>query len=124
MTSYILTIEEKPTYLHARVTGTNSVENVLSYLAEVHAACVQQNYSAVLIEENLSGPSVDLTSIYEIVSARSHYTTPQLRRIAYVDMNPEHDAARMKFAETVAVNRSVNVRLFSTLQEAVGWLTE
>jgi hypothetical protein len=40
--------------------------------------------------------------------------------IAYVDVNAEGDL--MKFAETVAVNRSLPVRVFSTVGEAERWL--
>jgi hypothetical protein len=35
---------------------------------------------------------------------------------AYIDVNPEHDMGTMPFAETVAVNRAVNVRLFSQIR--------
>jgi hypothetical protein len=44
--------------------------------------------------------------------------------IAFVDTNPEHDAARMRFAETVAVNRGVRLRVFPTVGEAEKWIQE
>jgi hypothetical protein len=47
---------------------------------------------------------------------------PAILRIAYVDTNPEHDPKTMKFAETVATNRGVNVRVFSGLEDAEKWL--
>jgi hypothetical protein len=43
-------------------------------------------------------------------------------KIAYVDINPEHNANDMEFAEDVAVNRGVFVRVFSTIHEAEQWL--
>ena len=75
-----------------------------------------------MIEENLSGPGTDLVSIYEIASEGSRYAALQFRRIAYVDVNPEHDVARMQFAETVAINRGVSIRHFTTVAEAEAWL--
>jgi hypothetical protein len=39
------------------------------------------------------------------------------------DVNSDHDSSRMKFAETVAVNRGVNVRIFADVREAANWLT-
>jgi hypothetical protein len=32
---YQLTVNEKPTYLHAIVTGSNTMENVVGYLQEL-----------------------------------------------------------------------------------------
>jgi len=40
--------------------------------------------------------------------------------VAYVDVNAEGDL--MKFAETIAVNRSVPMAIFSTVADAEEWL--
>ena len=45
-----------------------------------------------------------------------------ISQIAYVDTNPEHDASLMSFAETVALNRGIGMRLFATVAEAETWL--
>jgi hypothetical protein len=45
-----------------------------------------------------------------------------VRRVAYVDLNPEHSAANMEFAKTVAGNRGLDVRVFATVAEAEAWL--
>lgn len=42
--------------------------------------------------------------------------------MAFVDGNPRHDAANMQFAENVAVNRGVNVRVFPDVAAAREWL--
>ena len=47
---------------------------------------------------------------------------PAIRYIAFVDTNPEHDFAAMEFAETVAVNRGVNVRVFRDVPSAREWI--
>jgi hypothetical protein len=44
-------------------------------------------------------------------------------KIAFVDVNPNHDQGLMKFAETVAVNRGVQVRVFRNVPAAEQWLT-
>ena len=121
MSTYQLTIEEHPLYLHAKVTGTHSAENALRFLRETHEACVQRGYSAVLLEMNLSGPSLDLTSIFGVISQRSAEAT-KLRKIAYVDAS-QRDPEKMRFAETVAINRGVNVRLFQDLDQAKQWMS-
>jgi hypothetical protein len=78
----------------------------------------------VLIEEDLKGPSLGVMDIYEIISKGSSQVRLAISTIAYVDVNPEHDMDRMKFAETVAVNRSVRIRLFTSVAEAARWLEE
>lgn len=120
--SYQLTIEKKPAYIHFRVVGPNTPEVVRAYLADVYDTCAQGEYPAILIEENLAGPGLGLFDIFEVVTDNSEKTWPYIRRIAYVDLNPDHSPPDMKFAETVAVNRGVNVRVFPSVREAEAWL--
>jgi hypothetical protein len=47
-----------------------------------------------------------------------------LKRIAYVEGGSEHDPQEARFAETVARNRGVNVRLFWAVEDAEIWLCE
>lgn len=119
--SYALSLEEQPSYLHAKVSGTNSAQNAHRFLVEVHEAWVQRNHSAVLLEMNLSGPSLSVLSIFTIISERAPYAHG-LKRIAYVDTGSGHDREQARFAETVARNRGVNVRLFPTVEAAEAWL--
>lgn len=120
--AYHLTIEELPSYLHATLSGTHSAENALRFLEDAYEACVKRGHSAVLLEMNLSGPSLDLASIFGVIMQRSTDAV-KLRKIAYVDAS-ERDPDRMKFAETVAINRGVNVRLFRDLDSAKQWISD
>jgi hypothetical protein len=54
--TYKLTIDQKPTYLHAIVTGCNGRENVARYLEEIRHECIARRCFRVLIEERLEGP--------------------------------------------------------------------
>lgn len=85
-------------------------------------ACLAHGCSRVLVEENLQGPSVGLVTIFNLVSRKSQGAWAAVDQFAYVDVNPAHDQPAMKFAETVAVNRGLNVRLFSNTTEAAAWL--
>jgi hypothetical protein len=118
---YRLTIAEFPTYLHATVTGTHTPANALRFLQEAHAACVERGKTDVLLEMNLTGPSLDTTSIFRVISERSGDAL-KLRKIAYVDAS-SRDPEKMRFAETVAVNRGVNVRLFQDVAKAKEWMS-
>jgi len=119
---YQITIESTPRYLHVRVTGENSREAVLGYLAEVNRACVEQQRTNVLIEEDLRGPSLDMLEIFRMVADRAGAPGTMPLRVAFVDVNPAHDTSRMQFAETVAVNRGLQLRVFARAEDAAAWL--
>ena len=122
MKPFRVTLMEESGYLHARAEGPRTPENVLKYLGEVHAACVKDGHTAVLLEMNLEGPSLDAGDIYRVIS-RGSAEAQGLQRIAYVEASVENpDKAR--FAETVALNRGVNVRLFADVESAWRWLTQ
>jgi len=120
--TYKLTIEPGPAYLHAIVTGRNSRDNVARYLEEILRECTARNCFRVLIEERLEGPRLGTLDVFEIISEGSCRTFGILKAIAYVDVNAEGDL--MHFAETVAVNRSVPVKVFPTVDDAEKWLLE
>ena len=121
--SYQLTVDKKPGYWHFCVTGPNRADVVRAYLADIYYACAQGECTAILIEENLAGRGLGLFDIFEVVTEGSEKTWPYIRRIAFVDANPEHSRPDMKFAETVAVNRGVNMHLFDNVGDAEAWLT-
>jgi hypothetical protein len=120
--TYELTIDQKPTYLHAIVTGRNSRENVAHYLEAIRRECRARRCFRVLIEEHLDGPRLGTLEVFEIASEGSSRAFGMLEAIAYVDVNAEGDL--MPFAETVAVNRTLPVTVFSTVAEAENWLVD
>jgi len=119
--SYQLQVIEKPTYLHAIVTGQNTVENVGGYLQEIARECEARKCFEVLIEERLTGRRLETWDVYQIASDNSALARGVFRAIAYVDVNAGGDL--MKFAETVANNRGIPMNLFKTVAEAEAWLT-
>jgi hypothetical protein len=121
MDDFSLEFHQKATYLHAVVTGKNSKENVLNYLKEVLRECASRNYSKVLIEERLGGPRLGTLDVFSVSSEGASKALGKLKAMAYVDINAEGNL--MKFAETVAVNRGLPVRVFSTVAEAEKWLS-
>jgi len=116
---YHLAVEIHGTYVHAKVTGEHKPENALRFLKEAYEACVKNAKDSVLLEMRLEGPTMGTGNIFSVVQQRSE-PGRELRRIAYVDGG--RDPEKAKFAETVARNRGVNVRLFPTVEEAKKWL--
>lgn len=120
--SYDLTISKKQNYLHAKVQGQNSEENVTRYLEEVVQACKDAECRRLLIEEQLEGPRLGAFSVFEIALEGSLKTIGLFSAIAYVDIRAEGDS--MLFTETAAVNRGLPIRAFRTVTEAEEWLVD
>ena len=122
MNNYTLHIENRTTYLYATVTGENTLTNVLSYLDEIYDACIQHKCVNVLIEENLKGSNLDTFDIFVVVSKNFARALSLGLRLAYVDLNTEHNKRGLKFAENLAHIRGVNVQLFYETEKAIAWL--
>lgn len=116
---YVLAFEEFPEYLLARVTGERTAQDLLRYLEEAFAATLAAGRSKVLLEMHFSGPSLSSSSIVNVISLVVHDAL-KLAKIALVEATCGDQA--LAFAETVALNRGVNARLFHSVGEAAGWL--
>jgi hypothetical protein len=120
--NYELTVIPKTGYLHAIVTGQNTPQNVTAYLSELLSEVRVQGCPYVLLEERLEGPRLGIADVFEITSEGSQRAIGAIRALAYIDVNASDDT--MKFAELVATNRSMPVRVFSAVAEAERWLRE
>lgn len=121
--SYSLNIEFKEQYLHITVNGENTLANSLSYLDKIYKACIQYRCSNVLIEEHLTGPTLDTYDTFVIVAKNIHRAKTIGARLAFMDKNAEHSKRELRFGENLAQIRGLNVRLFfDNTQEAIGWL--
>lgn len=117
---YQLTIVEKPTYLHAIVTGDNTAATVAGYLQELQRECESRQCFNLLIEENLKGRRLETWDVYQIASESSARARGVFNAIAFVNVNAHGDL--MKFAETVANNRGIPMSVFATVADAEQWL--
>ena len=118
--TFQLHIEQKKDYLHVKVTGENSLENVALYLDQLVDECETRNCGRVLVEENLMGPRLGFSDIFKVASESSIKALGKIKALAYVDVNAEDDS--MLFAELVAKNRSVPVKVFKSVAEAESWI--
>lgn len=119
---YTISIEYNGRFLLCNVEGDNTIDNVIHYLNDVHQAMEEHRCGKVLIIENLSGPGLNLLKMYQIILTAKKTVLSLPHLIAYIDSNPEHDHSSLKFAETVALNRFINMRLFTTVNMASDWL--
>lgn len=119
---YELVLIEHPGYLHAIGKGPRTPDNAMRFLQESGEACMKSGYGNLLLEMAFTGPQLESSKIFEVVKARSAAGS-RLSKIAYVDAARDNPA-RPQFAETVARNRGVNVRLFDDVASAQAWLAE
>jgi len=120
--SYTLSFTHKPGYLHAIVTGLNSKENVMHYLEDVFRECKDRGCARLLVEERLEGPRIGTFDVFQIAAEGTDRVRGHFKAIAFVDVNARGDL--MKFAETVAVNRGLPVKVFSSVSDAEKWMME
>jgi len=120
--AYELKIEQKAGFLHCLVTGSNTAENVTRYMQEVMQECAARRCPRVLIEERLVGPRLGTMEVFTMVTAGSKRFHGLLEALAFVDLNA--DAGVMRFAEDVAVNRGIPVKVFRTVEGAEKWLQQ
>ncbi len=120
--AYDMKVMPEDGYLHVVVTGDDTPEDVAGYLDQIRRVCAERGLSKVLIEEDLTGPQLRTMEVYDVINAASEGVAPAIRSIAFVDTNPQHAFAPMEFAETVAVNRGVHVKVFRDVPAAREWL--
>jgi hypothetical protein len=119
---YELTIIPKIGYIHAVITGQNGPTAVVGYLNELLSEIRIRGCPFVLVEERLEGPRMSMAEVFEVVSRGSEAALGSIKSLAYVDVNSADDT--MKFAELVATNRTIPVRVFATVREAERWLQD
>jgi len=120
--SYDLEIIREKGFIRARISGVETLQNVLSAWREVAGACNTHKCSRVLCEGSLRGPG-PVVDIYEFGRKFLAIGMPPGTRIALV--SDEENYRKMKFAETVVSTRAAVVpRVFLNVDEAVAWLRE
>ncbi len=115
-------IGERRGYLHARVAGTNTADNVSFYVRRLFEACIARHCTALLIEANLQGPSLPLLTGFDIIDARLAQAPGALTKIAYVDLNPAHDRWRLEYVKDRMAREGIDMRLFSSADAARCWI--
>ena len=116
---YKISFALHPDYLHATVTGMNTAENVASYLKDIIAESERTGCYRVLVDEQLEGPRLEASDVFEIASTGAIKALGLFQAVAYVD---PHMGDMADFAETVAINRGMPVKFFTSVDRARAWL--
>jgi hypothetical protein len=119
---YLFSVEERPDFLHVRISGVNTADNVRRYLRDTYEAAARTGIRSVLIEEDLRGPAIGAVEVYRVASDASAQTSPIIQKIAYVDLHASRSPSNIELAVAVARDRGVNVRAFDAVSAAEVWL--
>lgn len=121
--SYQLDVIRTGDYLHIKVSGENSAEAVAGYLHDGLALSQNTGCPFILVEDGLTGPDLDLEVVFEITSQASAAAQSAVKKVAFVKTTPGHDRSLVRFAENLAANRAVDLRVFPTIAAAEQWIT-
>jgi hypothetical protein len=120
-TAYRFRVEKKPAYVHISGSGTHSAEDLRRFLTDAARAAAASRCDSVLLELNFTGGSLDFGSLYPIIRERAA-DAKHFKRIAFVDVNPQHRVDRAEFVELAAIQLGVNVQRFQCVADAHEWL--
>ena len=118
--AFDLKFAEKARYLHAVVTGDNTKDDVVGYLHALMHECRLRGTTRLLIEERLTGPRLGPVDVFDIAAQGSTEAAGIVQAIAFIDVHAVGET--MKFAENVAVNRGLPIRMFAAVVDAEAWL--
>jgi len=118
--SYTIKFEHRAGYLYAYGHALkDSFDTSLGFWSDIATYCKDNKFTKVLVEEDFATDN-SMTEMYEIV-IRGHELGFTGVKIAFVDRHPEQMNTNL-FGETVALNRGLVVKVFSSAQEAEEWL--
>ena len=121
-TDFTVSFEQRDGYLYAFVRGQkDDLEVSKSFWAQIHSKAVELKSKAVLIEEDFPNQptTIEMFKLAQFATELFKDGT----KVAHVDKQIS-DIDLNKFGETVGVNRGLNVRVFSKIQDAEKWLKE
>ncbi len=117
---YQLRFKRRPEYFYAHLTAEeDSLELSVAYWKEVAQECKKIKCRKLLVEEDIPKNAISLFDMYEFVN-KVVFELLNIN-IAFVDIYIDQMEAN-KFAELVATNRGVSVKVFNNFADAEKWL--
>lgn len=120
-------IQQKEGFLNVRVTGRFSLAEANDGLIRIFEAVARHGATRVLVDcSDLQGSITTMENFAhatfgaEMMDEFSELGVSRTTRFAYVTVGAFSDPR--KFAETVAVNRGLDVRTFDNVDDALQWL--
>ncbi|MCU0610644.1 MAG: hypothetical protein MUE60_02515 [Candidatus Eisenbacteria bacterium] len=115
-----MTVERHHLHLRAIVRGNGSFALSPSNVDDLLHAAREELASAVLVDAREAGQAAGIVEWFTVADTLAHRRPPTLRSAALVVCAGQLRDAR--FAELVARNRGLNLRVFEDDRAAVEWL--
>jgi hypothetical protein len=115
-----LQIEEMPDYLAAKFTGAGAAEEIWRQFELIAKHCKRANKNKLLLDSTETRGKTSLADRYRLGDEADIFMYYKLIKVAYVGRPEQLDPKR--FGEMVARNRWVNVRVFTSVEDAEKWL--
>jgi len=115
-----LQIEAMPDYLEAKFTGAVATEEIWRQYELIAIHCKRANKNKLLLDITDTYGDLSLAHRYRLGDKAETFMFYNLIKIAVVCRQEQLDW--QKFGEMVARNRWVNVRVFTSVEDAEKWL--
>lgn len=120
--SYELEIVEKSGYVVAVLKGVRTPETLLAAAARTTTFCSERQISHLLIDLKGMTGRLDTLETFDIAGHELPRQKAVRRVLRSVILDHPENVERLRFFETVAINRGLNVKVFSDEDQAVEWL--
>jgi len=119
---YELRIIEREGFATAILGGVRTPEALLAAAAQATAFCGEREISRLLIDVRSMSGSLDTLETYDVAGRELPRQRAVRRVLRSAILDRPENIERIRFFETVAVNRGLNVRVFADEAPAVEWL--
>lgn len=119
---YQLELVKKNDFVVAVLGGVRTPETLMAAAAKTTAYCREHGYSRLVIDiRNMAG-GLDTLETFEIAGHAIPKQTAARNLVRSVILDLTENIERIRFFETVAVNRGFNVKVFDDEERATEWL--
>ncbi len=120
--NYELKMIEKDGFAAAVLEGVRTPDTLLAAAAQATAFCDERNISRVLIDLRSMSGGLDTLETYDVAGRELPRQKAVRRVLKSAILDRPENIERIRFFETVAVNRGLNVKVFADEKKAIQWL--
>lgn len=125
--SLSLLFDPKPTYLHVSVTGIFALPEANSLFLRILDACTEFRLTKVLVDFRSIQGSLTTSEAFQygkfISLVHASYADKGLPPVRLAYLGAEPFVTRGEAAEIAALNRSLDVKVTTSVDEALNWLS-